>query len=111
MKPFDAAAFKRAWRAACEQYGIDPEEGATGYQVANLLAERRKAAPRSQWWADDDQMWAYAPPYISEVEEAAIYSVFEQAYFISLARELGGGKRCIRRAVRKPVTGKQTPKA
>lgn len=84
--------------AGClQQHGIDPVEGATSYQVANLRAERRKAEPRSLWWAEDDLMWAYAPPYISEVEEAVFFSMFEQAYQNQPCAGINGGKRCIRR--------------
>jgi hypothetical protein len=39
----DIAAFIKAWRSACIERGVDPVEGATGFQVASLRAEQSKA--------------------------------------------------------------------
>jgi hypothetical protein len=97
---FHLEAFKRAWREKCAQHGIDPVEGATGYQVANLLAERRKAAPKSDWWTDDDAMWYHAPPYRSYVEELAVWLVYDAAREAIYQRQQEGKRRCVRRRMR-----------
>ncbi len=97
---FDIEAFKRAWREKCATAGIDPVEGATAYQVANLVAERRTAVPRSCWWAEDDALWYFAPPYRSEVEEAALWQVFYDAREMIYVRRLRGQRRCLRPRVR-----------
>lgn len=97
---FDEQTFKRRWRDLCAQTGIDPVEGATAYQVANLKAERRKAEPRSCWWASDSTLWEESPPYHSTVEEAALYQVFSDARDLIYKQNKEGKRRCVRPRVR-----------
>lgn len=100
---FNLEAFKRAWRERCAEHGIDPVEGATGYQVANLRAERRKAEPKSCWWAEDAALWYEAYPYRSDVEEAALWQVFYDARELIYVRRRQGKPRCLRPRLRRPV--------
>jgi len=97
---FDLVAYKRHWRELCEKHGIDPVEGATTYQVVNVRVEQRKAEPSSCWWAEDAQMWAFAPPYHSDLEETVLFKVFYDARETIYLRELGVKKRCLRPKVR-----------
>lgn len=92
---FDAAGFKRAFRAAALRRGIDPAAGSTSYQAANLRADLRKAAQRRAnrrfrqpiWWSEPD-MWEFCPPYHSPVERAALERLFFAAYWRTLRRSL-----------------------
>ncbi|PJF24987.1 MAG: hypothetical protein CUN53_15050 [Phototrophicales bacterium] len=92
---FDAARFKRAFRAAAIRRGIDPAAGSTSFQAANLRADLRKAMQRDAnrrfrqpiWWSEPD-MWEFCPPYHSPVERAAIERVFFAAYWRSFRRSL-----------------------
>ena len=101
MMAFDYQAFKRAWRERCAENGIDPVEGATAYQVVNARAQQRNAEPRSCWWAEDDALWHFAPPYRSEVEEEALWRVFYAAREQIYVRRVRGQRRCLRPRVRK----------
>jgi hypothetical protein len=83
---FNYDEFVRGWRAACTRRGIDPAEGATSYQVATLVAERRKAAAKQhcaqdRWW-QKHTFWFCCPPYHSDTEADALWQVFVQAYAI-----------------------------
>lgn len=107
-KRFDYDDFVQRFRAACARHGIDPAEGATGYQIVNMvvddrrdrLRERlRKALHRRQmiqsdaetkWWQHPD-LWLNCPPYRSETEQQAVWNTFTQAY------ERAGQRQCLRR--------------
>jgi hypothetical protein len=73
------------YRSACAARGIDPAEGATGYQVVHVLAERQRrrweAQGRSEqrWWMRHE-LWFDCEPYRSETEADAIWRLFAQAY-------------------------------
>ncbi len=92
---FDAARFKRAFRAAAIRRGIDPDAGSTSYQAANIRADLRKTAQRTAnrrfrqpiWWSEPD-IWAFSPPYHSPVERAALERLFFAAYGRALRRSL-----------------------
>lgn len=94
--PFNAAAFKSQFRAACIRRGVDPAAGATSYQAAaaradlNSADQRRRQRDEAQWaggawWAEPD-LWLYDAPYHSDVEALALLRVFLAAYSIALAR-------------------------
>lgn len=96
-KQFDVQAFKQAWREACAARGIDAENGATAYQVATARAEAVNAARRSRWWAANFSMWAFCPPYRSDVEAEALFLVFRAAYLAQFFREFSARRECFRR--------------
>lgn len=80
---------KTAFRAACEQRGINPETGPTGYQVAQLRAEQRRAAfVESNWWKDHE-LWLDSYPHASTVEHAALWNIFSEAYSCTLTFLIG----------------------
>lgn len=63
MAKFDYEQWKAKWRERAAHFGIDPETGATGYQVCLVRAEMKRAecaagrvSWRRPWWADS-QLW------------------------------------------------------
>ncbi len=82
---FDYDAFMRAYRAACAARGIDPERGASGYQVVHVITERKAKRQADRWWQRHER-WLSCPPYRSDTEQEAIWNVFTQAYAITAAR-------------------------
>jgi hypothetical protein len=102
-RSFDYQRFKANWRKACAQHGIDPDAGATVYQAANVLAERRKDERRgSSWWQRDHSAWDYAPTYRSYVEQVALFRVFAQA-FLAWANAQGRTQVVCNRRLRRLV--------
>ena len=104
---FNYDEYVRGFRAACVRRGIDPLEGATGYQVVHVVAEHRRAAWRHaaerqaaqqqrRWW-QHHEMWLNCPPYRSETEQEAIWGVFRQAYGETMRRFT---RLCLRRMER-----------
>lgn len=88
MTRFNYAAFRDGFRAACARRGIDPERGASVYDVVKYNAEQRKAAyieNQDQWWRDFDQ-WTFAPPHRSSTEALALFHLFEITYGMALTR-------------------------
>jgi hypothetical protein len=93
-RQFDYEDYRKQFRAACARRGIDPLYGASGYQVANLRAEQRraewKAAQQRGWgqvaWWQKHELWLNCPPYRSETEQEAIWQVFRQAYVMLALR-------------------------
>ena len=78
--------YLRDFRAACAQRGIDPIQGASGYQVVHLTAEQRRAArPLDRWW-QRHELWTDCPPYRSETEEEALWQMFSEAYLLTVRR-------------------------
>ena len=86
---FDYGAFVAGYRAACEQWGIDPAEGANGYQVVHVLAEQK----RRQWQAGDEngrrwwlrhELWLNDAPYRSKTEHDAIWRLFVQGCWLTI---------------------------
>ena len=92
--------YVRDFRAACAKRGIDPLEGATGYQVVHLLAEKRRAEQRREarrtqherWWARHN-LWVDCPPYRSETEEDAFWNLFSETYLLALFHYLRARRR------------------
>jgi hypothetical protein len=81
---FDYDDFVRKFRAACARRGIDPQEGASGYQIVHITAQQRhEARPIDRWWLQND-LWRDDPPYHSETEQGAIWLLFRQTYLIEL---------------------------
>ncbi len=83
---FDYAEFVEGYREACGEWGIDPVEGATSYQVVRVRAEQQRLAEsRSErrWW-ERHELWLDCPPYHSEAEGEAIWSLFAQAYGVTV---------------------------
>ena len=82
---FNYDEFVRGFRAACERQGIDPAQGATGYQVVNTVVDQRRARRRSlrgaaaldAWWCNPD-LWLNCPPYRSETEQQAVWNLFTE---------------------------------
>lgn len=80
LAKFDYAAWKAEWKRRAAHYGIDPETGATGYQVCIVKAEMAKTAARQRgkpWWADD-RLWVDGAAH-SETELEALRNVREAA--------------------------------
>lgn len=86
MPAFDYDSFVDEYRAACAERGIDPARGATGYQVVHVTAEQRKRAQQADCWWQRHDLWLNAPPYHSETEHEAIWSLFTQAYTLMAIR-------------------------
>ena len=83
---FDYDDYVRGFRAACARHGIDPAQGATGYQVVHIAAERRRADwTPSRWW-QQHEFWTDCPPYRSETEQDALWQVFSEAYLLTIRR-------------------------
>ena len=80
-RQFDYRDFLRRFRAACLQRGIDPQRGATSFQVVHWHSAQRAGAARggARWWRHHT-LWLAAPPYRSVVEEAAIWNLFMEGY-------------------------------
>lgn len=89
-RQFDYTAFVEGYREACKPWGIDPEQGATGYQVVRVLAERERrrwlAIPREErlWWRQRHEAWLMAHPYRSDTEHEAFWRLFVQAYALTM---------------------------
>lgn len=77
----DIAALKARLRAACEQRGIDPLEGATSFQVVHLLAEQSPMLDRPAWW-QNYELWNTTDDPIrhSLIEELAINALFFETW-------------------------------
>lgn len=76
---FNYSDFKRKWKERAAHFGIDPEYGASSYQVALVTAEARKRATWARmsyrwdglpWWANPD-MWEEDRPR-DRTEKAAL---------------------------------------
>jgi hypothetical protein len=87
--------YLRAFRATCAQRGIDPLQGATGFQVVHFLADRQQARlsdSRDRWWERSD-LWQDCPPYRSETEEDAFWHLFRDAYVLTVLRVIRAERR------------------
>jgi len=92
---FDYDNYRRGFRAACVQRGIDPLKGANAYQVAHFRAEQRSRDRQrtiDRWWQQHD-LWTACPPYHSDTEEDAIWELFHQTYLLTLHRILRAKRR------------------
>jgi hypothetical protein len=83
---FDYDRFVGQYRAACARRGIDPAHGATGYQVVHVTAEQRRTARQPDRWWQQHEFWLNCPPYHSDTEQDAIWSLFAQSYAVMAAR-------------------------
>jgi hypothetical protein len=101
----DVEQLKREWREKAAAHGVDRQDGATGYQVATIKAERAKAAHRqdpTRWWWQNHEMWLEHGYSRSITEEDALWHVYRAAYRI-LLNKLGlflvqpYNRRCLRR--------------
>ncbi|HVU11761.1 MAG TPA: hypothetical protein VHD90_10795 [Phototrophicaceae bacterium] len=81
---FDYDAFVQGYRTACAARGIDPAQGATGYQVVHVVTEGRHGHT-DRWW-QRHTLWLNCPPYVSDTEREAIWNVFSETYGIMAAR-------------------------
>lgn len=85
-RQFDYDEFVRGFHAACARRGIDPQEGATSYEVVLVLADEAEARRvYDQWWLRH-QLWWECEPYHSEVEEEVIWNLFLQSYLPVMSR-------------------------
>jgi len=86
---FDYDEYVKQFRTACAQRGIDPLDGATGYQVVHFKAEQRRAAwlreSADRWWLQHD-LWTDCPPYHSDTEQVVFWELFRSTYLIALRR-------------------------
>jgi hypothetical protein len=101
----DVETLKHDWREKAAARGVDALEGATGYQVATLKAERAKAArrrdPTRGWW-QNHEFWLEHGLSRSEVEEDALWNVYRVTYRmmlhkIALFAVWRSQRRCLRR--------------
>lgn len=89
MAARNLSEIKAAFLTACKKRGVDPETGATGYQVVELRAEQRRAAfVESNWWKDHE-LWLDSYPHVSTVEHAALWNIFSEAYSCTLTFLIG----------------------
>ncbi|MBI1257596.1 MAG: hypothetical protein GC204_09010 [Chloroflexi bacterium] len=97
---FNYDTYKRGFRAACAQRGIDPLAGATSYQVVHLLADHQRAEQRriarrtrhALWWSRH-KLWVDCPPYRSETEEEAFWELFRETYLLALFHYMRARRR------------------
>jgi len=83
---FDYDQTLREFRRACAQHGIDPLEGASGYQVVHVIAERHEREWQPDRWWQRHEIWTDCPPYRSSTEADAIWNLFREAYLRVVAR-------------------------
>ena len=83
---FDYDAFVQGYRASCAARGIDPAQGATGYQVVHVVTEQKRKRWRAERWWQRHTLWLNCPPYASETEREAIWNVFVETYGITAAQ-------------------------
>lgn len=95
MGNFDEAAFKQRWREICAERHVDPEHGATVYQVIDYKAEqitrqRREQAERLTWASpaaldvlEGLRGWPYRDYPEFEIEPSAV----ERAVLGSIRRQ------------------------
>ena len=103
---FNYDEYLREYRKACAKHGIDPVEGATGYQVVHVVAEQRRAAQQQSRWWQHHEMWLTCPPYRSETEEDAVWGVFKAAYGETMRRF---ARLCLRRMERGSASQEKMP--
>jgi hypothetical protein len=99
---FDYDDYVRGFRAACALRGIDPVNGATGYQVVHFLADRRRAEQRriarktehAQWWLRHE-LWFNddCSPHHSDTEEDALWALFSETYLLAVLRYVRARRR------------------
>ncbi len=83
---FDYDEFMQGYRTACAARGIDPTQGASGYQVVHVVTEGQRKRWRTDRWWQRHTLWLNCPPYISETEREAIWNLFTETYGITAAR-------------------------
>lgn len=83
---FNYDEFLSGFRAACARWGVDPETGATSYQVIHIRVDLARAAHQPDLWWQRHEIWQGSLLHRNALEEGVIWDLFLDTYIPRMTR-------------------------